>query len=123
MNEATPVTMTQGGLPALAPAAAEITRIKSQINLADRAELIEYGAGAQRDVADYADRVLKQTKNRELGDTGALLTDIISKAKGLDPASLEQAGFFERLMGSIERRILKFTSKFEEVSGQIEGIC
>ena len=26
-------------------------------------------------------------------------------------------------MGSIERRILKFTAKFEEVSGQIEGIC
>ena len=59
-------------LPALAPAAGEIARIKSQINLDDRAQLVEYGAGAQREVGDYADRVLKQTKNRELGDTGAV---------------------------------------------------
>ena len=119
----TVVAGTASSLPALAPAAGEIARIKAQINLGDRAQLVEYGAGAQRDVADYAERVLKQTKNRELGDTGALLTEIILKAKGLDPAKLEEAGFFERLMGSIERRILKFSAKFEEVSGQIEAIC
>ncbi|HVO04445.1 MAG TPA: toxic anion resistance protein [Candidatus Cybelea sp.] len=117
------VTADAVALPALAPAAGEVARIKSQINLDDRAQLVDYGAGAQQDVADYAERVLKQTKNRELGDTGALLTDIIMKAKGLDPAKLEEAGFFERLMGSLERRILKFKSKFEEVSGQIEAIC
>jgi len=112
-----------GGLPALNPAAGEIARIKAEINLEDRAELVEYGAAAQRDVVDYAEKVLSQTKNRELGDTGALLTDIIAKARGLDPAKLEEAGFFERLMGSLERRILKFRARFEEVSGQIEGIC
>ena len=131
MTETTAVTIAQGTtgettvgtLPALAPAAGDIARIKSQINLDDRAQLVDYGAGAQRDVVDYAERVLKQTKNRELGETGALLTDIIAKARGLDPAKLEEAGFFERLMGSLERRILKFRARFEEVSGQIESIC
>ncbi len=115
MTETTSVTIAQrtaATLPALAPEAGEIARIKSQINLDDRAQLVEYGTGAQRDVVDYAERVLKQTKNRELGDTGALLTDIIAKAKGLDPAKLEEAGFFERLMGSLERRILKFRDAF-----------
>jgi uncharacterized protein YaaN involved in tellurite resistance len=111
------------GLPALIPSADLVARIKSEIRLDDRAKLIDFGDQAQRSVTDYAERVLRQTKNKELGDTGALLTDIIAKAKGLDPAALEQAGFFERLMGSLERRILKFRARFEEVSGQIEGLC
>jgi uncharacterized protein YaaN involved in tellurite resistance len=116
-------TATSETLPALAPAAGEIDRIRAQIRLGDRAELVEYGASAQRAVVDYAERVLKQTKNRELGDTGELLSDILAKAKGLDPAKLEEAGFFERLLGSLERRIMKFRARFEEVSGQIEAIC
>jgi len=123
MSGTSSVTVAAQTLPALAPAAGAVAQIKAQIKLDDRAELVEYGAAAQRNVVDYAERVLKQTKNRELGDTGALLTDIIAKAKGLDPAQLEQAGFFERLMGSLERRILKFRARFEEVSGQIESIC
>jgi uncharacterized protein YaaN involved in tellurite resistance len=110
-------------LPALVPAADMVARIKSEIRLDDRARLIDFGDQAQRSVTDYAERVLRQTKNKELGDTGELLSDIIAKAKGLDPATLENAGFFERLLGSLERRILKFRARFEEVSGQIESLC
>jgi uncharacterized protein YaaN involved in tellurite resistance len=110
-------------LPVLAAPADLVARIKSEIKLEDRARLVEFGDAAQRQVTDYAERVLKQTKNKELGGTGALLIDIIAKAKGLDPAALEKAGFFERLISSVESRILKFRAKFEQVSGQIEAIC
>ena len=37
-----------------------------------------------------------QTRNRELGDTGALLSDVIAKAKGLDPAELQKTDFITR---------------------------
>ena len=61
MTDTTPITVASQSLPALTPPPGDIARIKSQINLDDRAQLVEYGAGAQRDVADYADRVLKKT--------------------------------------------------------------
>jgi uncharacterized protein YaaN involved in tellurite resistance len=113
----------KASLPALVAPADLVSRIKSEIKLDDRARLVEFGDQAQRKVTDFAERVLRQTKNKELGDTGALLSDIIAKAKGLDPATLEKAGFFERLIGSLEHRIQKFKSRFEEVSGQIESVC
>jgi uncharacterized protein YaaN involved in tellurite resistance len=116
-------TPEAAGLPALVPSGELVARIKSEISLDDRAKLIDFGDQAQRNVTDFAERVLRQTKNKELGDTGELLSDIIAKAKGLDPATLEQAGFFERLLGSLERRIMKFRARFEEVSGQIESLC
>src|SRR5262245_22653895 len=116
-------TGDNASLPALVAPADLVSRIKSEIKLDDRARLVEFGDQAQRKVTDFAERVLRQTRNKELGDTGALLSDIIAKAKGLDPATLEQAGFFERLIGSLERRILRFRERFEEVAGQIESVC
>src|SRR5262249_11540988 len=76
-------------LPVVVADPAKVASIKSGINISDTAQITAFGDRAQREVAGFADKILAQTKNRELGDTGALLSDIISKAKGLDPAQLQ----------------------------------
>ena len=100
-----------------------VTRIKSEIQIGDRASLVSYGDGAQRRVTDFAERILAQTKNKDLGDTGGLLRDILMKAEGLDPATLEKEGFFERMFGGAKAAVKRFIAKYEEVAGQIETIC
>ncbi len=100
----------------------KVLAIQSSINIADTAQITAFGDRAQRQVADFADQILSQTKNRELGDTGDLLSDIIAKAKGLDPADLANSGFLTRLFGGLRRRLLRFQSKFETVSAQIDRI-
>ena len=102
--------------------AGKIASIQSTINIADTAQITAFGEKAQQQVAGFADRILAQTRNRELGDTGELLSDIIAKAKGLDPADLQKAGFLARLFGGIRARIHRFTSKFETVAAQIDRI-
>jgi uncharacterized protein YaaN involved in tellurite resistance len=99
-----------------------VAQIKGHIDLADRAGVTGFGDKAQRDVAAFADRVLAQTRNKDMGDTGRLLLDVIEKARGLDPAELQKAGFFERLIGSAESRLRRFIDKFDDVAGQIERI-
>jgi uncharacterized protein YaaN involved in tellurite resistance len=99
-----------------------VARIMSGINLADRVEVTSFGDKAQRDVVAFADRVLAQTRNKDMGDTGKLLLDVIEKARGLDPAEVKKGGFFERLIGSAESRLRRFIGKFEDVAGQIERI-
>ncbi|HEY1426114.1 MAG TPA: toxic anion resistance protein [Caulobacteraceae bacterium] len=105
-----------------APVPAEVTGIKSQINIGDTAQITAFGEDAQRRVAGFADRILDQTKNRELGDTGVLLSDVIAKAKGLDPADLSKADFLSRLFGGMRRRLFRFQSKFQTVASQIDAI-
>ncbi|HEY4250286.1 MAG TPA: toxic anion resistance protein [Roseomonas sp.] len=111
-------------LPAIPPpddkAVQEIAR---QIDLGDRARLSGFGEHAQRQVVDFADRILGQARNRDLGDTGGLLQDIILKAERLDPASLKERGFLGRLFGSLESRIKRFVMQFEDVATQIESIA
>ena len=102
--------------------AGKIATIKSGIDIADTAQLTSFGERAQKTVAGFADQILSQTRNRELGDTGELLSDIIAKAKGLDPADLQKSGFFTRLFGGLRRRLFRFQSKFETVAAQIDRI-
>jgi uncharacterized protein YaaN involved in tellurite resistance len=109
------------GVPAVVDPA-RIQSIKAGINIQDTAQITAFGEGAQREVAGFADRILSQTRNRELGDTGALLSDVIAKAKGLDPAELQKQGFFTRLFGGLRRQIFRFQQRFETVAAQIDRI-
>ena len=105
-----------------APEQDKVIAIKKEIQIGDTAQVTAFGERAQRDVAGFADRILSQTKNREMGDTGNLLTDIITKAKGLDPADLQKAGFFSRLFGGLRAQFERFRAKFETVAAQIDAI-
>ncbi len=110
--------------PALVPGPPpeRVTQLKTRIDIADTAQITTFGERAQREVAGFADLILAQTRNRELGDTGELLSDIIAKAKGLDPADLQKAGFLAKLFGGVRRRLFAFQSKFETVAAQIDRI-
>src|SRR5215470_15670217 len=100
-------------LPAVAaPDSRQIATIKADINIADTARITAFGERAQQQVASFADRILEQTKNKELGDTGELLSDIIAKAKGLDPSDLAKQDFLTKLFGGLRRRLFRFQSKF-----------
>lgn len=120
---ATLVVDTPANLPAIKVDRAELDRIRSQISLDDRASIATFGDNAQRNVVAYADRILAQTQNRELGDTGRLLTDIIARAKGLDPAALQNKGFLGKLFGNARAEIQKFKSRYEDVASQIDAIA
>ena len=74
-------------------------------------------------MVEFADRILAQTQNRELGPTGKLLSDILAKARGLDPATLKDGGFFTRLFSSMEARLRRFSEQFGDVASQIDRVC
>jgi uncharacterized protein YaaN involved in tellurite resistance len=118
MSESTPDLAP----PILKAEPTAIARIRGEIQIGDRAKISTFGDRAQRSVTSYADRILSQTRNKELGDTGKLLTDIILKAKRLDPAALENQGFFGKLFGDVRAKFEQFKSKFDDVAGQIDAI-
>ena len=109
-------------LPEIKVEPKDLARIRGQLSLDDRASIATYGDNAQRNVVAYADRILAQTQNRDLGETGKLLTDIIAKAKGLDPAAMQKKGFLGKLFGGARAEVEKFKGKFEDVASQIDAI-
>lgn len=115
-------TVQNAALPVVVADPAEIVRISDSINITDRAGISVYGDRAQQAVSDYADRILREVRNKDLGDVGRLLTDIILKSKSLDPASLKDKGFLSRMFLSAKARLERFKAEFEDVAGQIDRI-
>ena len=109
-------------LPVLSADPGEVAKIEQAIDIKDRAAISVFGDRAQDNVSGYADKILGQIRNRDLGQTGNLLTEIILKAKNLDPASLKGQGFLMGLFGSAQARLERFKSQFEDVASQIDRI-
>lgn len=101
---------------------AALDRIRAEIQLGDRARISTYGDRAQRSVTSYADKILAQTRNRELGDTGKLLSEVIMKARRLDPAALADEGFLGKLFGGAKAQVEKFKARYDDVAGQIDAV-
>lgn len=109
-------------LPEITVNKQELDIIRAQISLEDRASIATFGDAAQKKVVAYADKILAQTRNKELGETGKLLTEIIAKAKGLDPQSIQKKGFFEKMFGNARAEVEKFKGRYDDVAGQIDSI-
>jgi uncharacterized protein YaaN involved in tellurite resistance len=122
----------QGAVPAKADAATEValapdpalvSRIRGEIRLNDRAQLISFGDQAQRDVASYADQILRSTVNRDAGPVGNLLTNLLTSVNKLDPDSLRKVSFLERLFGGLKAKLFKFKEQFQTLAGQVDRIA
>lgn len=116
------IERTTTNLPALAADPAAIARIEAGIKLTDRAALTTFGDNAQRSVTAFADKILGQTRSKDLGETGQLLTNVILKVKNLDAASVQDAGMFKKMFTSARARIERFRQKYEDVASQIDAI-
>lgn len=100
----------------------KVDAAKRDLDIEDRSRIVTYGDAAQRQVSDFADRILAETRNKEMGRTGELLSDILAKAKGLDPAAIGKLNWFQRLFTSMEARVRRFKERFEDVAGQIDRV-
>ena len=53
---------------------------------------LEYGAGAQKNVADFSDAALAAVRTKDLGEVGDMITSLVVELKGFD-ADEERKGF------------------------------
>jgi uncharacterized protein YaaN involved in tellurite resistance len=120
----TEATKTDGNRDvALAPDPSLVNRIRREIDLTDRARLVSFGDQAQRDVASYADQILRNTLNRDAGAAGNLLTDLLVAVNKLDPERLRGVSLIERLFGSTKAKLFKFREQFSSLAGQVDRVA
>jgi uncharacterized protein YaaN involved in tellurite resistance len=104
------------------PDPALVERIKGEIELSDSTRIATFGGEAQREVASFADSILRDTANRESGPIGELITSMILNVNKLDPDSLRNASFFERIFGGIKGKVIRFREQFQSLASQVDRI-
>lgn len=98
-----------------------VKEIAGSIDVKDSQAIIEYGVGAQTDIADFSDTVLNQVRSKDAGHAGEALNDLMVSVKEIDVDSISgnsSNGLFKRF----SRQVKKFIGRYNKLSVQIDSI-
>ena len=79
--------------PVLSPEEQQlVSDFAAKIDVENMAQILQYGAGTQKKMADFSDAALENVRTQDLGEVGDLITQVVGELKGFDTE--EQRGFF-----------------------------
>ena len=61
-----------------------VENFAGKIDLENLTQVMQYGAGTQKKMADFSDEALKNVRSQDLGEVGDLLTGVVGELKGFD---------------------------------------
>ncbi len=98
---------------------AMVDAFSEKIDLRNTAIILQYGASSQKKIAAFSDSVLDGVKTKELGETGAMISDLISELKGFSAEEDEGGflGFFKRSGSKISRLRARYADVEKNVTG------
>ena len=56
----------------------------AQIDIANSAQVLQYGAGAQQKVASFSEKALENVRTKDLGEVGDMITGVVTELKNFD---------------------------------------
>ena len=116
--EATPMPMAVKEETAVAKVAEPVLTPEEQqmvdafaakIDVENTAQILQYGAGTQKKMADFSDAALANVRTQDLGEVGDLITSVVGELQGFD-AEEEKGflGFFRKQANKLENMKNKY---------------
>lgn len=100
----------------------KVEELKEQIDLTDSQMLMQYGAGAKQNIADFSENILDNVRAKDTGYVGELMTGLIANVEGLDFDSLEKEGGIMGIFKKAESKVKKFLMQYEKLEVQVDRI-
>lgn len=109
---------------ALSPEEKEmVENFSQQIDLNDSNMIVQYGAGAQKKMADFSESALKSVRTQELGEVGALLTEVVGELKNFDAEDEKGIfGFFKRGVNKVQALRVKYDKAEKNVERVVKAL-
>lgn len=104
-----------------------VESFSEKIDLKDSAIVMQYGAAAQKKVADFSDSALKGVKTKDLGEVGQMITDLVAELKGFSATPEQKKGLFGKIKEKVYD-LAKLKTKYDaaevnvdKIAGALEG--
>lgn len=91
----------------------------AKIDIENTNQILQYGAGTQKKMADFSDTALENVKTQDLGEIGELISNVVGELKDFDVQ--EEAkffGFFRKQTSKIEN----LKNKYDKAQANVEKI-
>ena len=92
-----------------------------KIDITNTSQVLQYGAGAQKKIADFSETALDNVKTKDMGEVGEMLTNLIGELKGFN-ADEEEKGFLG-IFKRASNKIQNMRVKYDKASANVERIC
>lgn len=101
-----------------------VSDFAAKIDVENTAQILQYGAGTQKKMADFSDAALANVRTQDLGEVGDLIADVVGELKGMD-AEEEKGlfGFFRKQANKLEamkNRYAKAEVNVEKISDALQ---
>ncbi len=75
-----------------------------KIDIENTNQILQYGAGTQKKMADFSDAALENVRTQDLGEVGELITQVVGQLRDFDASEEEKGflGFFKKQGNKIE---------------------
>ena len=102
----------------------QIDTIKDSIDLVNSNAIVQYGSGAQKNIANFSNSVLSTVKSTDPAVAGDLLNDLVKRVKAFEDENDEDKGFFASLpvVGSLFKTGEAPTKPYTTLAAQIDKI-
>lgn len=93
----------------------------NQIDLNKSNQILQYGVGAQKKIADFSETALNNVKTKDLGEIGDMLSGVVTELKSFDVDEEEKGflGFFKKS----SNKLTAMKAKYDKAEVNINKIC
>ena len=102
-----------------------VDEIKKEIDFLAALSDVQYGVGAQRNIADFSQRILGQVRTKDSGTAGELLLELSEKVRNSDVAKIgNNEGILDKIpfLKNAKDRIRRFQAQYETLEVQVDRI-
>ena len=118
-------TVQEAKQPVLTPEEHRIVdEFAAKIDVENTAQILQYGAGTQKKMADFSDAALANVRTQDLGEVGDLITDVVGELQGMDAEEQKGIfGFFRKQANKLEAmktRYAKAEANVEKIADALQ---
>ena len=91
----------------------------AKIDIENTNQILQYGAGTQKKMADFSDTALENVKTQDLGEIGELISNVVGELKDFDVQEEGKFfGFFRKQTSKIEN----LKNKYDKAQANVEKL-
>ena len=95
----------------------------AQIDLNNSSVILQYGAGAQKKLADFSESALENVRTKDLGEIGDMLSSVVTELKNFDEEEEKGLfGFFKKNTNKLNSMKAKYAKAEMNVNQIVNGL-
>ena len=100
---------------------AQVDAFARQIDIANSQQVLTFGSGAQKKMADFSETALERVRTQDLGEAGDLIAGVVTELKSFD-ADEESKGLFG-LFKRQANKIVALKARFDSAEANVDKIA